>query len=303
MDNFQRLANALDRSGVPYTINEPLKNHTTFKIGGPAACFCMPANVDQIRESIRIARESEVPYYILGLGSNTLFADCGYQGLVLCLTKFQSECGISGTEMVAGAGISLSEICLKAQKSGLSGLEFAYGIPGTLGGAVFMNAGAYGGEMCQVVTEVTILDEDQNERVISATEAGFGYRTSVFQANRWIILSAKMQLQPDEPGKIWDKMRENMESRKTKQPLEYPSAGSTFKRPKGAYAGALIEQCGLRGYQVGGAAISEKHCGFVINLGGATCEDIVALTDNVAQTVLKQTGYTLEKEIRVIIAE
>lgn len=300
MDKYQRLANALDRAGVPYTINESLKTHTTFKIGGPAACFCTPANINQLKDSISLAKGLEIPFHILGLGSNTLFSDDGYGGMIICLTKINANCDIQGDILEASAGSSLSEICLKAQKKGLSGLEFAYGIPGTLGGAIYMNAGAYDGEMSQVVTDVAILDEDMNERIIPSSDAGFGYRTSVFQASPWIVLSARMKLYPDEPSAIWNKMRTNMESRKAKQPLESPSAGSTFKRPEGAFAGALIEKCGLRGYRVGGAAISEKHCGFVVNLGGATCVDIMTLTDHVAKTVLERTGFQLEKEIRII---
>lgn len=300
MEPIKQLAQKLAGEGIPCRLDEPLKKHTTFRIGGPAACFCTPKKVRQVKAAVAMARQAAIPYYILGLGSNVLFPDEGYAGLVICLTELAGQSEASGYELVAAAGMPLSELCVVALGKRLSGLEFAYGIPGTVGGAVYMNAGAYDGEMRQVVQSVTCLDEDLNEVMLTAEEAGFGYRTSVFQARQMVILSAVFQLIPGEAEEIDAKMRQNMASRREKQPLELPSAGSTFKRPEGAYAGALIEQCGLRGYRVGGAAVSEKHCGFVVNVDEATCADVVALADHVSAAVREQTGFVLEREIRVV---
>lgn len=300
MEPIEQLMRRLKGEGIPCKAAEPLKKHTTFRIGGPAACFCTPSNARQVAAAIAIARESGTPWYFLGLGSNVLFPDEGYPGLIICLTGLAGESEASGYELVAGAGMPLSELCVLALGKRLAGLEFAYGIPGTLGGAVYMNAGAYGGEMSQVVQSVTCLDEELKEIVVTAEEAGFGYRSSVFQQRPLVILSAVLQLIPGEAEEIDEKMRKNMAARREKQPLELPSAGSTFKRPVGAYAGALIEQCGLRGHRVGGAAVSEKHCGFLVNIEDATCADVVKLAESVAATVLEKTGYTLEREIRVV---
>lgn len=300
MEPIQNLAQILLDNDIACLTGEPLKKHTTFRIGGPAACFCTPKTTRQVAVAIRHAREAGVPYYILGLGSNVLFPDSGYPGLVICLTGLVGESAVSGYELVAGAGVPLSELCVQALGKQLAGLEFAYGIPGTLGGALYMNAGAYDGEMSQVVQSITCLDEDLNEITIPAEEAGFGYRTSVFQARPLVILSAVLQLIPGEAEEIDAKMRKNMASRREKQPLELPSAGSTFKRPAGAFAGALIEQCGLRGHRVGGAAVSEKHCGFLVNVEDATCADVVELARFVSATVQEKTGYILEREVRIV---
>lgn len=298
--SVSELIQSLKKQGIPSVSGEPLKKHTTFRIGGPAACFCTPVNNRQVVKAIKTARELGVSYYLLGLGSNVLFPDEGYPGLIICLKGLRGEGAASGYELVAGAGIPLSELCVDALGKRLAGLEFAYGIPGTLGGAIYMNAGAYGGEMSQVVQSVTCLDEDLNEIVLPAEEAGFGYRSSIFQRRPLVILSVVLQLIPGEAEEIDEKMRNNMASRREKQPLELPSAGSIFKRPEGAYAGALIEQCGLRGHRVGDAAVSEKHCGFLVNLGEATCDDVVTLAGFVEATVREKTGYHLEREVRVV---
>lgn len=300
MESINKLAQDLTENGVACTLGEPLKKHTTFRIGGPAACFCTPTTTRQVAAAIRLAREAGVLYYILGLGSNILFPDSGYAGLVICLTGLVGESAVSGYELVAGAGVPLSELCVQALGKQLAGMEFAYGIPGTLGGALYMNAGAYDGEMSQVVQSVTCLDESLNEIILPAEEACFGYRSSVFQTRSLVILSAVLQLIPGQAEEIDAKMRKNMASRREKQPLELPSAGSTFKRPEGAFAGALIEQCGLRGHRMGGAAVSEKHCGFLVNVEDATCADVVALARFVSATVQEKTGYTLEREVRIV---
>lgn len=202
--------------------------------------------------------------------------------------------------MTAGAGALLAHVCLAAAEAGLAGLEFAYGIPGCVGGGVYMNAGAYGGEMKDILENATFFDDQLREVTLSAADLHLGYRTSAFELMPWCILRASFLLEPGNADEIRERMRDFAQRRVDKQPLDMPSAGSTFKRPKGAYAGALIDKCGLRGYAVGGAAISEKHCGFVVNKGGATCADVICLTDTVAKIVKEQTGYTLEREIRVV---
>ena len=204
------------------------------------------------------------------------------------------------TKVLAPAGMMLSALCNTAQKESLAGLEFAFGIPGTVGGAVYMNAGAYGGEIKDVLTAVTFLDENLHLQTLPVQELQLGYRTSIFERCSWCILEAEFTLHPGDAQEIRTAMQEYMRRRKEKQPLEYPSTGSTFKRPVGQFAGKLIEDCGLRGFRVGGAAISEKHCGFVVNLGNATCADVVSLTEQVRQIVLEKTGCTLEREIRVV---
>ena len=243
--------------------------------------------------------------YLLGNGSNTLFSDAGFGGAVICLTGLNSRFSMQAqpdgsTKVLAPAGMMLSALCNTAQKESLAGLEFAFGIPGTVGGAVYMNAGAYGGEIKDVLTAVTFLDENLHLQTLPVQELQLGYRTSIFERCSWCILEAEFTLHPGDAQEIHTAMQEYMRRRKEKQPLEYPSAGSTFKRPVGQFAGKLIEDCGLRGFRVGGAAISEKHCGFVVNLGNATCADVVSLTEQVRQIVLEKTGCTLEREIRVV---
>ena len=300
------LRQALQESALPFAEQEPLAAHTTFQIGGPAVFWCVPKDADQLRRTLALCRANGVRTYLLGNGSNTLFADEGYDGAVIDLRGLNfgpaAEAMPDGsTRLTAGAGLTLGRLCAAAQQQGLAGLAFACGIPGTLGGAVYMNAGAYGGEMKDVLESVTFLDSDLIERTLPAAELALGYRTSLFEQHPdWCVLSATVRLQPGDSAAILAEMQDYLQRRKDKQPLEWPSAGSTFKRPQGAFAGKLIEDCGLRGFTVGGAQISEKHCGFVINRGGATCADIVSLTDQVKAIVLQKTGYTLEREIRVV---
>ena len=300
MEQHQNLTARLQAAGIACREQESLATHTTFKIGGPAAVFVQPADEAQLCQAVRLCRELAVPCYLLGNGSNILFGDRGYAGAVVSLAGMKREVRREGDTLTAPAGMQLSVLCTAALRAGLTGLEFAYGIPGTVGGAVYMNAGAYGGEMKDVLASVRYLTADGQIVEAPAAELDLGYRHSVFESNGGCILSAAVRLAPGDPEAIAARMDDLMGRRRDKQPLDKPSAGSTFKRPVGAFAGALIEQCGLRGYRHGGAAISEKHCGFVVNLGGATCADVLALCAEVQKIVKDQTGFALEKEIRVV---
>ena len=297
---MEQLKQQLQAAGIPYRENEPLAAHCTFKIGGPANLFVQPETEAQLCTAIRSCKDCGTRYYLLGNGSNILFADEGYAGAVLDVSALHSTVEVNGTTVCAGAGVRLSALCKAALEHSLTGLEFAYGIPGTLGGAVYMNAGAYGGEMKDVLSTVRYLTAEGDIVEVSASELDLGYRHSAFETNGGCILSAVLQLQQGDPAAIRARMEELMQKRIDKQPLDKPSAGSTFKRPAGAFAAALIDQCGLRGYRHGGAAVSEKHCGFVVNLGGATCADVLALCEEVRTIVKEKTGYDLEKEIRVV---
>lgn len=299
------LAKALAAEQLPFVQQEVLAGHTTFKIGGPAAFWCAPRNAAELRRILQHCRVQGVRVYLLGNGSNTLFDDAGFDGAVVDMRGLnEMKASDADTDLVritAGAGQTLGRLCSKAQTLGLTGLEFACGIPGTVGGAVYMNAGAYGGELKDVLESVTFLDSDLQLRTLPAADLKMGYRTSLFEENPdWCILSATVVLRHGDGAAVLARMQELLGRRKDKQPLEWPSAGSTFKRPQGAFAGKLIEECGLRGFTVGGAQISEKHCGFVINRGGATCADVVALTEQVSRIVRDKTGFVLEREIRVV---
>lgn len=300
MEQMQALCQALKDASIDFLCEEPLSKHTSFRIGGPAKVFCTPADAGQMARAAELCRAHGIRSYILGKGSNILFADAGFDGVVLSTAAISGEPCFEGDVVRAPAGLGLNTLCKAAAARGLSGLEFVFGIPGSVGGAVYMNAGAYGGEMRDVLASVTFLDENGTVRTLPAGELELGYRTSIFERTGWCVLSAELRLSPGKREEIEAAMQELMARRVEKQPLEYPSAGSAFKRPQGAFAGALIQQCGLRGARVGGAAISEKHCGFIVNLGGATCADVLALADRVCRTVKEQTGYTLEKEIRVV---
>ena len=297
---MERFKQKLLRAGIPFRENEPLAAHCTFKIGGPAQLFVQPQTEQQLCSAAALCKEQAVRYYLLGNGSNILFADEGFAGVVIDISALGSDIAVEGNMLTAGAGVRLTALCRAALEHGLSGLEFAYGIPGTVGGAVYMNAGAYGGEMKDVLTVVRYLTAEGEVVQASAAELDLSYRHSIFEENGGCILSAQFALQPGNAADIRAKMDELMAKRVDKQPLDKPSAGSTFKRPAGAFAAALIDQCGLRGFRHGGAAVSDKHCGFVVNLGGATCADVLALCDEVRAIVKEKTGYELEKEIRVV---
>ena len=297
---MERFKQQLQAEHIPFREQEPLAAHCTFKIGGPARLFVQPENEQQLCRAIALCKAESVRYYLLGNGSNILFADEGFPGAVINISALPSDIAVNGAEITAGAGVRLSALCRAALDHSLTGLEFAYGIPGTVGGAVYMNAGAYGGEMKDVLCTVRYLTADGEVKEAPAKELDLGYRHSSFEENRGCILSARLTLQPGDAAAIRARMDELMAKRVDKQPLDKPSAGSTFKRPAGAFAAALIDQCGLRGYRHGGAAVSDKHCGFVVNLGGATCADVLALCEEVRGIVREKTGYDLEKEIRVV---
>ena len=279
---------------------EPMSKHTTFRIGGPADLFVAPENIDEIKKLIAICKEEEVPYFILGNGSNLLVSDKGYRGVIMQLYRSFGQITLKENEIHAQAGALLSGIAAMAREASLTGFEFAGGIPGTLGGAVVMNAGAYGGEMKDVLKEVTVLTPEGEIVTLQADELQMGYRTSVVKEAGYIVLEAVISLKEGNPEEIKNRMQELAAMRSSKQPLSYPSAGSTFKRPEGYFAGKLIMDSGLRGYQVGGAQVSEKHCGFVINAGNATAKDVTTLMADVQRIVMEKFGVKLEPEVKLL---
>ena len=279
---------------------EAMSQHTTFKIGGPADYFLMPDKGEDVGRVIKICKEKEIPYFILGNGSNLLVGDGGYRGAVIQIYRNMSSVTVEGNEITAQAGALLSAVAAAAKNASLTGFEFAGGIPGTIGGAVVMNAGAYGGEMKDVLTEVTVMNAEGDIFTLPTEELELGYRTSIIKTAGYIVLEAKIRLKEGDPEVIRETMKDLTIRRTTKQPLEYPSAGSTFKRPEGYFAGKLIMDSGIAGYQVGGAQVSEKHCGFVINAGDATARDVRTLMDNVRDIVYKKYGVTLEPEVKFL---
>lgn len=293
---YNKLLNVVSEDKI--RIDEPMKMHTTFRVGGPADFFVVPENKEEIRSVIGLCRSEQMPYYIIGNGSNLLVSDKGYRGVIIQVYKAMSQIEVMESRVTASAGALLSQIAAKALEAGLTGLEFASGIPGTVGGACVMNAGAYGGEMKDVLTEVLVLTGEGEFLTLHADELEMGYRTSVIAKEGYIVLGAVMELEQGDPKEIRTRMEELKQKRVTRQPLEYPSAGSTFKRPEGYFAGKLIEDAGLRGFQVGGAQVSEKHCGFVINKDQATAEDIAELMRQVSARVQEQFSVELEPEVK-----
>lgn len=279
---------------------EPMSKHTTFRIGGPADLFVAPENTDEIKKLIAICKEEEVPYFILGNGSNLLVSDKGYRGVIIQLYRSFGQITLKENEIHAQAGALLSGIAAMAREASLTGFEFAGGIPGTLGGAVVMNAGAYGGEMKDVLKKVTVLTPEGEIVTLQAGELQMGYRTSIIKEAGYIVLEAVISLKKGDQDEIKSRMQELAGMRSSKQPLSYPSAGSTFKRPEGYFAGKLIMDSGLRGYQVGGAQVSEKHCGFVINTGNATAKDVTTLMADVQRIVMEKFGVKLEPEVKFL---
>lgn len=278
---------------------EPLSLHTTFRIGGPARAFVSPGDEAGLRACIGLCRQLQVPYALLGNGSNLLAGDKGYKGVVISLEKGWSFCcREEGNCLRAGGGALLGRTARMALAEGLTGMEFAAGIPGTLGGALVMNAGAYGSEMKDILTEARVMTQEGEILVLTGEELALGYRSSCIPARGYVVLEALLQLKPGDAADIQSRMDDLSARRREKQPLEYPSAGSTFKRPEGHFAGKLIEDAGLRGYQIGGAQVSEKHCGFVINRGGATAADVLALCSYVSGQVRQRFGVELEMEIK-----
>lgn len=287
----------MDEQNIEYRLDEPMKAHTTFKIGGNADIYIVVNTTEELKAVVEKLKANDIPYMMLGKGSNLLVSDEGIEGAVVELSGDFKEIEVDGEYITCGAGVTLSKLCTVALEHGLSGLEFAYGIPGSVGGAVYMNAGAYGGETKDVVEEVAFLNKNGEIATYTNDEAKFSYRHSIFKETGDIILFSKYKLTKDDPDSIKARMDDFMNRRRTKQPLEFPSAGSVFKRPEGAFAGTLIEQCGLKGKTVGGAQVSEKHAGFIINIGGATCSDVMDLVRLVQDTVKRETGYTLEREL------
>ena len=301
MRDYTVLDAALCAAKIEYRIDEPMCHHTTFKIGGPADRYILIENTGALQTVLKALTASAVPYFVLGNGSNLLVPDEGLQGAVLVLGgEFKKVSLTEDGKIFCGSGASLAALCGFARSNALTGLEFAWGIPGCVGGALYMNAGAYGGEMKQVTTRVFYVDEEGRSGVYSGDALEFGYRHSVFMGTKKIITGAEFELQPGAEAEITAQMDDLMQRRKSKQPVELPSAGSVFKRPEGYFAGALVEQCGLKGCTVGGACVSEKHAGFIVNTGGATCKDVESLIGHIQAVVLKETGVTLEPEIRRI---
>ena len=293
---YDKLNNVIAKDSI--LIDEPMSRHTTFRVGGPADFFVTPKAKEEVRDVICICKEAGMPYYIIGNGSNLLVSDAGYRGVVVQIYKEMNEVKVEGDLVKAQAGALLSGIAAKALGAELSGFEFASGIPGTIGGACVMNAGAYGGEMKDVLESVTVLTGEGKIIELGRNELELGYRTSVIAKKGYIVLGAVLKLERGDGEKIKTYMDELKEKRVTKQPLEYPSAGSTFKRPEGYFAGKLIEDAGLRGFQVGGAQVSEKHCGFVINRDHATAADIMELMRQVQIRVKENSGVDLEPEVK-----
>ena len=299
MSNFyQKLCDAIGAASVRE--QEPMSAHTTFRAGGPARYFVTPEGEKELAAVLAVCREAEKAYYILGNGSNLLVSDKGYQGVVVQLYRNFGQIRVEDSRIHAQAGALLSGIAAAAREASLTGFEFAGGIPGTLGGAVVMNAGAYGGEMKDVLKEVTVLTPEGGVLTLQADELHMGYRTSVIKEAGYIVLEAVISLEKGDQEEIRSRMQELAGMRTSKQPLSYPSAGSTFKRPEGYFAGKLIMDSGLRGYQVGGAQVSEKHCGFVINTGNATAKDVTTLMSDVQRIVMEKFGVKLEPEVKFL---
>lgn len=297
MDRYDAIVAALPQ--IAFFENERLSSYTSFRIGGPARLIAQPTDETQLAQLLRAAQEQEITPRILGGGSNILVPDEGVDALVIRLCA-ESAVTINAATLTASAGCNKAVVANAAANAGLAGLEFAHGIPGTIGGGVRMNAGAYGGEMAQVVTRVRAMDLSGNIREFTASELDFSYRHSFFTAHPdYIVLSAAFTLTPDDPDAIRDRMRDLMTRRRDKQPLEYPSAGSVFKRPEGYFAGKLIEDSELKGFSIGGAQVSEKHAGFIINRGGATAADVHDLVRHIQNTVLARFGVSLECEIEM----
>ncbi len=294
--DLNHLKSEFKKANINFLENEPMHRHTSFKIGGAADVFVNIGSTEEFTRVFDLCKAENAPVTILGKGSNLLVSDKGIEGVVICLEDL-NKMTVSGEKITVGAGANLATLCTFAANEGLSGLEFAFGIPGSVGGAVFMNAGAYGGEMKDVLESVTAVSRNGEVFTLFGNELCLSYRSSAFQKNGATVLEAVFKLKKGSTEEIKASMTEIMKRRKDKQPLEFPSAGSTFKRPEGHFAGTLIEQCGLKGFSVGGAQVSVKHAGFVINKGGATASDVLCLIKKVQETVFQKTGVTLEPEV------
>ncbi len=298
MDFFDKAESILGRNNIKRQI--PLSGLTTFRVGGNADYVAVPQNAEQLSALLKLCNDEKKPFFILGNGSNILASDKGYSGVIIHILSGMKNIEIQGTSVKADAGALLAAVAGRAAKEGLSGMEFASGIPGTIGGAVYMNAGAYGGEIKNIIRTVRAMGYDGNIYDIPVGEMDFSYRHSIIQTRRLIVLSAEFELEEGKIEEINSRIRELAEARRSKQPLEYPSAGSTFKRPEGYFAGKLIMDAGLSGASIGGAQVSEKHCGFVINKGGATAEDVMQLITYIKKEVCRQFGVELETEVKTL---
>ena len=297
----KELLELIKKENVEIYLNEPMKKHTSFRIGGDADCLCEVMDKSSLKNVIRLCRENDVPYFVLGLGSNLLVSDKGVDGLVIKLSGEFNDITLSDDNIVrCGAGSTLARLCVFARNMSLGGLEFAWGIPGSVGGAVYMNAGAYNGEIKDTVIYVDYMDSEGRLFRCTKDELDFSYRHSFFTDKDYIILSAAFQLEPKPQDQISDRMQELMNRRKLKQPINHPSAGSIFKRPEGYYAAALIEECGLKGYTVGGAQVSPKHSGFIVNDNGASADDVLKLISHIRKVVLDEKNVDLNCEVRFI---
>ena len=298
LDFYNQLINCIDKERV--LLDEPMKQHTTFRVGGNADYFVIPQSAEEVKNIVALCKEADMPYYILGNGSNLLVGDKGYRGVIIQIYKEMNHIRIEDDKVFAQAGALVSRVGTATLEAELTGFEFAAGIPGTVGGAVVMNAGAYGGEMKDIIASATVLTQDGDIITINKEDLELGYRTSVIAKKGYVVLEAEYQLQKGDKEAIRARMDELKVQRVTKQPLEYPSAGSTFKRPEGYFAGKLIQDAGLRGFQVGGAEVSEKHCGFVINKDQATAADIQELMRQVSDKVMQEFGVKLEPEVKTL---
>ncbi|HHV32838.1 MAG: UDP-N-acetylmuramate dehydrogenase [Ruminococcaceae bacterium] len=300
MNQLDQLAAVAEQAGCTVLRDEPMMRHTTFKIGGPADLFITIYDCAGAQQVYHTAYELEIPVLPIGNGSNMLVSDAGIRGAVVAFAGNFGAVSLAGeTEIEAGVGATLAQVCAFAQEHSLTGLEFAWGIPGAVGGAAYMNAGAYDGVMKDVITACTHVTKEGEVGTLRGDELEFGYRHSAYTDNGSTILSARFSLRKGEKDQIRRVMDDLYSRRKSKQPLELPSAGSVFKRPPGHFAGALIEGCGLKGKRFGGAMVSEKHAGFIVNVGGATCDDVLKLIDYIKETVFRQTGVMLECEVRI----
>ena len=299
--SFDKIYDYAKSIGCQAQRDVPMSKYTTFRIGGNAAVMLTPTADEQLASIIKKSKEENIKPFIIGNGSNMLISDNGLDTVVINMCRPEPKIElVNGDTVVCDAGATMSKVCNFALENGLTGLEFAFGIPGSAGGAAYMNAGAYGGEMKDVLVECRHIDRDGNFGSLKGEELGLAYRTSAYEHNGFIITTLVMKLSKGNKDEIRAKMQELLQRRKDKQPLEYPSAGSTFKRPEGYFAGALIEECGLKGYSVGGAQVSEKHAGFVINKGSATAKDVLSLIKYIQDKVFSEKGVMLEPEVRLI---
>ncbi len=300
MSSYSDFCSFCNKIECEYLSDEPLSSYTSFKIGGNASLMVFPDSQSKLSDLVKYIKSENLPLVVIGKGSNLLVSDNGFDGVVINTAKLNKIELVDETTIICQSGVPLAKLCKFALENSLTGLEFAYGIPGTAGGAAYMNAGAYGGEMKDVLVECSHINSDGTLGSFKGEELALGYRHSVYCDSELIIFNLTLKLQKGDSDEIRAKMNELMGKRKDKQPLEYPSAGSTFKRPEGYFAGALIEQCGLKGVSVGAAQVSEKHAGFVINRGGATADDVKKLIELCQNTVLERTGIMLEPEVKII---